>query len=89
MRYSASEKLGTIRLVEQSHLPVRRALEKLNMPRTRFGTRSSGRGSASQTCLKGSWPSDSLTRTNTSFQRSQPTGSSRPTTSSPARHSSL
>ena len=33
MRYPASEKLGIIRLVEQSHLPVRRALEKLSMPR--------------------------------------------------------
>ena len=27
MRYSASEKLEIIRLVEQSHLPVRRTLE--------------------------------------------------------------
>ena len=29
MRYPASEKLEIIRLVEQSHLPVRRTLEKL------------------------------------------------------------
>ena len=32
MRYPASEKLEIIRLVEQSHLPVRRTLE---MPRSR------------------------------------------------------
>ena len=31
MRYSASEKLEIIRLVEQSHLPVRRTLEKLGI----------------------------------------------------------
>ena len=35
MRYSASEKLGITRLVEQWHLPVRR-LEKLSMPRPTF-----------------------------------------------------
>jgi len=29
MRYPASEKLEIIRLVEQSHLPVKRPLEKL------------------------------------------------------------
>ena len=29
MRYPASEKLEIIRLVEQSHLPARRTLEKL------------------------------------------------------------
>ena len=29
MRYSAAEKLEIIRLVEQSHLPVKRTLEKL------------------------------------------------------------
>ena len=29
MRYPASEKLEIIRIVEQSHLPVRRTLEKL------------------------------------------------------------
>ena len=33
MRYPASEKLEIIRLVEQSHLPVRRTLEKLGIPR--------------------------------------------------------
>ena len=32
MRYSASEKLEIIRLVEQSHLPVRRTLEQIGMP---------------------------------------------------------
>ena len=33
MRYPASEKLEIIRLVEQSHLPVRRTLEKFGIPR--------------------------------------------------------
>jgi transposase-like protein len=36
MRYPASEKLEIIRLVEQSHLPVRRTLEKLGIPRASF-----------------------------------------------------
>jgi putative transposase len=36
MRYPASEKLEIIRLVEQSHLPVRRTLEKLGIPRATF-----------------------------------------------------
>jgi putative transposase len=36
MRYPASEKLEIIRLVEQSHLPVRRTLEKLGAPRPTF-----------------------------------------------------
>ena len=36
MRYPASEKLEIIRLVEQSHLPVRRALEKLGISRATF-----------------------------------------------------
>jgi transposase-like protein len=31
MRYPASEKLEIIRIVEQSHLPVRRTLEKLGI----------------------------------------------------------
>ena len=31
MRYPASEKAEIIRLVEQSHLPVRRTLEKLGL----------------------------------------------------------
>ena len=31
MRYPASEKLEIIRLVEQSHLPVRRTLEKIGI----------------------------------------------------------
>jgi putative transposase len=31
MRYPASEKLEIIRLVEQSHLPVRRTLAKLGI----------------------------------------------------------
>jgi transposase InsO family protein len=36
MRYSASDKIEIIRLVEQSHLPARRALEKLGIPRSSF-----------------------------------------------------
>src|SRR5512133_3709396 len=36
MRYLASEKLEIIRLVEQSHLPVRRTLEKLGIQPARF-----------------------------------------------------
>jgi putative transposase len=36
MRYPASEKLEIIRLVEQSHLPVRRTLEKLGVFRATF-----------------------------------------------------
>ncbi len=36
MRYPASEKLEIIRIVEQSHLPVKRTLEMLGIPRTTF-----------------------------------------------------
>ena len=36
MRYPASEKLEIIRLVERSHLPVRRILDKLGIPATTF-----------------------------------------------------
>ena len=36
MRYPASEKLEIIRLVEKSHLPVRRTLDKLGIPGTTF-----------------------------------------------------
>ncbi len=36
MRYPASEKLEIIRLVEQSHLPARRTLERLGIPRATF-----------------------------------------------------
>ena len=36
MRYPASEKLEIIRLVEQSHLPARRTLAKLGIPKTTF-----------------------------------------------------
>ena len=36
MRYPASEKLEIIRLVEQSHLPVKRTLSKLGIPRATF-----------------------------------------------------
>ena len=36
MRYPASEKLEIIRLVDRSHLPVRRTLDKLGIPATTF-----------------------------------------------------
>ncbi|WP_341365916.1 IS3 family transposase [Yoonia sp. BS5-3] len=36
MRYPASEKLEIIRLVEGSHLPIKRTLDKLGIPRTTF-----------------------------------------------------
>jgi transposase-like protein len=36
MRYPASEKAEIIRLVEASHLPARRTLEKLGIPRATF-----------------------------------------------------
>ena len=36
MRYSASDKTEIIRLVEQSHLPARRTLDKLGIPRSSF-----------------------------------------------------
>jgi len=36
MRYPASEKLEIIRLVEKSHLPVKRTLDMLGIPRTTF-----------------------------------------------------
>ena len=36
MRYPASEKLEIIRLVEQSHLPAKRTLDKLGIPRATF-----------------------------------------------------
>ena len=36
MRYPASEKVAIIRLVEASHLPARRTLDKLGIPRATF-----------------------------------------------------
>ena len=36
MRYPASEKVEIIQLVEQSHLPAGRTLDKLGIPRARF-----------------------------------------------------
>ena len=36
MRYPASGKLEVIRLVEQSHLPAKRTLEMLGIPKTTF-----------------------------------------------------
>ncbi len=36
MRYPASEKLEIIRQVEQSHLPAKRTLDMIGVPRTTF-----------------------------------------------------
>ena len=36
MRYPAAEEAEIIRLVEQSHLPARRTLELLGIPRATF-----------------------------------------------------
>ena len=36
MRYPASEKAAIIELVEQSHLPAKRTLDKLGIPRATF-----------------------------------------------------
>ena len=36
MRYAASEKLEIIRTVETAHLPVRRTLDKIGIPKTTF-----------------------------------------------------
>jgi putative transposase len=36
MRYAAFEKLEIIRLVEQSHLPIKKTLEKLGVSRATF-----------------------------------------------------
>jgi hypothetical protein len=36
MRYPASEKAEIIQLVEQSHLPAKRTLDKLSIPRVDF-----------------------------------------------------
>jgi putative transposase len=36
MRYPASEKIEIIRIVEQSHLPARKTLEQIGVPRTTF-----------------------------------------------------
>ena len=36
MRYPGSEKLEIIRIVEQSHLPTRKTLEQLGIPRRTF-----------------------------------------------------
>jgi hypothetical protein len=36
VRYAACEKLEIMRLVEQSHLPVRRMLDKIGIPQATF-----------------------------------------------------
>ena len=51
MRYPASEKLEIIRLVEQSHLPVRRTLTTLGITRAGLVT-----GTSPETRLEGSSP---------------------------------
>ena len=38
MRHAASEKLEIIRTVETSHLPVRRTLDKIGIPKSTFYT---------------------------------------------------
>ena len=38
MRYAVSEKLEIIRTVETSHLPVRRTLAKIGIPKSTFYT---------------------------------------------------
>ena len=52
MRYPACEKLEIIQLVEHSHLPVRRTLVKLGIPRATFYLY--GRLSHCKSILKGS-----------------------------------
>lgn len=60
MRYSASEKLEIIRLVEQSHLPTKRTLDKLGIPRTTFYRPLSAdllcKSPAGQRDMPGIWP---------------------------------
>jgi putative transposase len=36
MRYSQSEKMEIIRLVEETDLPIKRTLEELNVPKSTF-----------------------------------------------------
>ena len=42
MRYSASEKLEIIRLVERSHLPAKQTLAMLGVPRTTVRLQTNG-----------------------------------------------
>lgn len=56
MRYPASEKLEIIRLVEQSHLPVKRRLEKLGIPRATFYHWCDLTGPAGLEALDDRWP---------------------------------
>ena len=51
MRYPASEKLEIIRIVEKSHLPVRRTLEKLASYRKAAGIFLSAMDSGPVRCL--------------------------------------
>ena len=52
MRYPASEKLEIIRLVERSHLPVRRTLDKLGIPATTFTGGTIATGPSAKPALK-------------------------------------
>ena len=54
MRYSASEKLEIIRTVETSHLPVRRTLDKIGIPKSTFYAWHDCYASGG---LDGRWPS--------------------------------
>ena len=50
MRYPASEKLEIIRLVEQSHLPAKRSLDMLGIPRCPLMTQSGHRRTLQFSC---------------------------------------
>ena len=56
MRYSSSEKSEIIRLVEESHLPAKKTLEKLGAPRPTF-YRALDRLHAGGPEASGDWPS--------------------------------
>jgi hypothetical protein len=71
MRYPASEKAEIIELVEHSHLPAKRTLDKLGIPRATFyrwydrycegGVKSSIWRWNCQSCRRESWPYGSPT----------------------------
>ena len=59
MRYPASENIEIIHLVGRSHLPVRRTLEKLGIPRAVHHTRSSPIWLNSRWCVEQNGPAKS------------------------------
>ena len=63
MRYPASEKLEIIRLVEQSHLPIKQTLDKLGIPRTTFIAGTIGTCSAAKLDFWTNLPSQSMSGT--------------------------